>query len=47
MDVNPSPVIDIRYDARYRFPASVHIQYAQPDSYVAYDVQDFEILEHR
>ncbi len=47
MGVNPSPVIEIRYDARYRYPASVHIRYAQPDSYVAYDIQDFEVLEHR
>ena len=47
MDVNPRPVIDIRYDARYSFPASVNIQYTQRDIYVGYDLQDFEVLEHR
>jgi len=44
--VNPSPVIDVRYDARYRYPASVNIQYAQRDIYVGYEIQDFEVLEH-
>ncbi len=46
-DVTPRPVIDVRYDTRYSFPAAVSIQYAQRDIYVAYDIQDFEVLEHR
>ena len=45
--VDPSPVLDVRYDTRYGFPAAVSIQYAQRDIYVSYDIQDFEVLEFR
>jgi hypothetical protein len=41
------PVVEVIYDGRYGYPASVDIQYPQPDTNMRYDIRDFEVLEYR
>ncbi len=41
------PMIEASYDSQLGYPVSVNIRYPMPDAYVRYDIQDFEILEHR
>jgi len=41
------PLIEVAYDNRYHFPVSVNIQYASAAASVRYEIQDFEVLEHR
>jgi len=40
------PVVEVVYDSRYGYPASVNIQYPQPDAGMRYEIRDFEVLEH-
>ena len=42
-----SPLIDVSYDGMYGYPTTVNIRYSIVDAHVRYDIQDFEIIEHR
>ena len=41
------PLIDASYDGQLGYPKTVNIRYPTPDVFVRYDIQDFEIIEHR
>lgn len=41
------PLIEVSYDSQLGYPVSVDIRYPMPDAYVRYEIQDFEIIEHR
>jgi hypothetical protein len=41
------PVVEVVYDSHYGYPASVNIQYPQPDAGMRYEIRDFEVLEHQ
>lgn len=47
MTSEAGPIIEVSYDERYGYPAAVEFRYPQPDAYMRYEIQDFEILEHR
>jgi len=41
------PLIEVSYDNQLGYPVSANIRYPMPDAYFRYDIQDFEIIEHR
>jgi hypothetical protein len=41
-----APLIEVSYDGKLGYPATVNIRYPMPDAYVRYDIQDFELIEH-
>jgi hypothetical protein len=46
IEADAQPVVEVIYDSRYGYPASVSIRYPQPDAGMRYEIRDFEVLEH-
>lgn len=46
IEADAQPVVEVTYDSRYGYPASVNIRYPQPDAGMRYEIRDFEVLEH-
>jgi len=46
IEADAQPVVEVTYDSRYGYPASVIIRYPQPDAGMRYEIRDFEVLEH-
>lgn len=42
-----SPLVEVSYDSKLGYPTNVSIRYPMPDAFYRYDIQDFEIIEHR